>query len=183
MGKIQEIKFEKISFKQFKRDLERDIMKWNTKMFTDTEIEEMYHGIRLPERSTRASAGYDFFAPYCQRVPNDTKYHIMLTGIKVKMPEDIVLMLYPRSGLGVKNNFRLLNTAGVIDSDYYNNEQNEGHIKCMYTARQLTIERGDKFMQGIFIPFKTTSEEITPEEIRAGGFGSTGKANKKESRK
>ena len=172
---MNDIKFEKVSFKQFKYDLERDVIKWNAKMFTDTEIEDMYYSIKLPQRSTKGSAGFDFFAPYSQKAFKDTRYNIMLTGIKAKMPKDVVLILLPRSSLAVKNSFTLVNTTGVIDSDYYNNEQNEGHIKCMYRAKNLLIEKGDKFMQGIFLNYKTTNEEIKPEKIRDGGFGSTGR--------
>ena len=94
------------------------------------------------------------------------------------MEEGWVLMIYPRSGLGFKYRLQLNNTVGVIDSDYYNSD-NEGHIFIKITndsneGKVLNVNEGDGFAQGIFMPFGITEDDEC-EAVRNGGFGSTGK--------
>ena len=81
-------------------------------------------------------------------------------------------MCVPRSGLGFKNGFRLINTAGIIDRDYWRSD-NQGHIICKFSVENgIFLEAGKAFMQGIIIPFiKTSNDDATG--IRNGGFGST----------
>ena len=65
------------------------------------------------------------------------------------------------------------NTIGIIDSDYYNSD-NEGHIMVKFSVdRPLTLHKGDKFCQGIFILYGVTFDD-NADGIRNGGFGSTG---------
>mgnify|MGYP002514300071 CR=1 FL=1 len=94
------------------------------------------------------------------------------------MREDYVLCLYPRSGLGFKYRLQLNNTVGIIDSDYYYSD-NEGHILIKITndsneGRILSLNAGDGFAQGVFLPFGIT-EDDDASGIRNGGFGSTTK--------
>lgn len=85
-----------------------------------------------------------------------------------------LLALLPRSGLGFKNGFRLANTVGVIDSDY-SNADNEGHIMAKALAsKPLALHKGDRFLQGILIPYGLAGEEVMNFAARTGGFGSTG---------
>lgn len=102
------MKFEKVSFKQFRDDM----IKCG---FEEEHLEEMYNSIKLPERSTQGSAGYDFRLPYRVFV-NGGHSDLLPTGIKCMLDDDKVLMLYPRSSLGTKYGFRLLNTTGIIDA-------------------------------------------------------------------
>ncbi len=134
-----------------------------------------YEAIKLPVRATRGSAGYDFFAPVkIELAPGESVK--LATGIRVKIDEGWVLMLYPRSGLGFKYRLQFDNTVGVIDSDYYYSS-NEGHIFIKMTndsrdGKKLVIERGAAFAQGVFIPFGLTyDDDVTA--VRNGGFGST----------
>ena len=89
-----------------------------------------------------------------------------------------MLKLYPRSGLGFKYRLQLNNTVGIIDSDYYNSD-NEGHIFAKITndsneGKTVEIAEGTGFMQGIFIEYGITlDDEVT--DVRNGGFGSTTK--------
>lgn len=169
---MEGIKFEKVSFEEFKRSfLTVDAFA------TDEGIKKYYDNIKLPKRSTSGSAGYDFIAPYQMDVfggLSDT----YPTGIKVKMPKNVVLMLYTRSSLGFFYGIRLANTVGIVDSDYYNNERNEGQIFVKYFSPDahtfLTIQAGEKYMQGVFINYLTTEDDDTTQE-RVGGIGSTGK--------
>ncbi len=92
------------------------------------------------------------------------------------MREGWVLMLFPRSGLGFRHQTRLSNTVGIIDSDYAFAE-NEGHILVSLRNpldRELVIGRGERFCQGIFLPYGLAEEEDEFAE-RRGGFGSTGR--------
>lgn len=85
-----------------------------------------------------------------------------------------MLALFPRSGLGFKHGMRLKNTVGIIDSDYYNAD-NEGHIMAKIDVDYGFIgEEGDRFMQGVFLPYGVTTDDNANGE-RTGGFGSTGK--------
>lgn len=100
------------------------------------------------------------------------------TGIRARMDEDYVLMIYPRSGLGFKFRLQLNNTVGVIDSDYYNAD-NEGHIQCRLTndtneEKTVEIEAGQGMVQGIFMMYGIT-EDDEADGVRTGGFGSTTK--------
>ncbi|MBO5869144.1 MAG: deoxyuridine 5'-triphosphate nucleotidohydrolase [Clostridia bacterium] len=146
-------KFYKVSKEQFNRD--------------------GYEDIKLPRRATSGSAGYDFFAPYDFTL--DLGEEIVIdTGIRARIEDGWVLVILPRSGSGFKFGVRLANTAGVIDSDYFNAD-NEGHIKIKLVAgsKPYSVKKGDAFAQGIFLPYGITEDDETREE-RHGGFGSTG---------
>ena len=145
--------------------------------YTEEEILNIYEEIKLPKRATSGSAGYDFFAPVTLTLkPGETVK--VPTGIRAKMEEDFVLKLYPRSGLGFKYRLQLNNTVGIIDSDYYNSD-NEGHIFAKLTndtneEKTVEIPQNTGFMQGIFLEYGITVDDDVCE-IRNGGFGSTTK--------
>lgn len=166
-------KFEKVSFKQFREDL----IAIAGNVFSEDEISEIYDKIKLPKRATVGSAGYDFFSPYNIMISNKGTVKFP-TGIRVKIDKGWVLKLYPRSGLGFKYRMQLDNTVGIIDSDYYNSD-NEGHIMAKFTNdsrenKAINIKIGEGYMQGIFVPFGITVDDDT-DGIRNGGFGSTTK--------
>ena len=171
-------KFEKVSFEQFKKDW---LDTFNTEGLSDDYnidqlMHEMYDNIKLPKRATTGSAGYDFFAPATIKLPKDFAVKIP-TGIRCKIENGWVLQAYPRSGMGFKHGVSLANTVGIIDSDYYNSN-NEGHIfiklvnDCFPLANELKIETDSAFCQGIFVPFGVT-EDDDADGVRNGGFGST----------
>lgn len=165
--------FEKVSFENFQEAMREAFPE-------ETEIGKIYDEIRLPRRATSGSAGYDFFLTAdIELAPGETVR--IPTGIRARMEDGWVLLLYPRSGLGFKFRLQLNNTVGVIDSDYYYSD-NEGHIFAKITndsneGRTLSLKRGDGFLQGIFMPFGITySDEASGK--RNGGFGSTGRSVK-----
>ena len=133
-----------------------------------------YDEIKLPERKTMKSSGYDIYCPKDVII----KAHCSLiipTGIKARMSDDMFLALYIRSSMAIKKNFRLVNQVGIIDSDYYNNIDNEGHIMvCLYNDNDIDmmIRKGERIVQGIFQSFYVTSDDIV-SDIRIGGIGST----------
>ena len=139
------------------------------------EVAPQVESLPLPKRATRGSAGYDFYAPQAFTLAPGETIKIP-TGIRAKIADGWVLMLFPRSGLGFKFRLQLDNTVGVIDSDYYGSD-NEGHIFVKVTndgktGKTLTVNKGEGFCQGIFLPFGIT-EDDSAEEVRNGGFGST----------
>ncbi len=129
--------------------------------------------IPLPKRATKGSAGYDFVSPLEVTVPAGGSA-LIPTGIRAEMEPGWVLMLFPRSSLGFRHALRLSNTVGVIDSDYAF-AKNEGHIMVKLRnplSEPVTIGRGDRFCQGVFLPYGTAEEE-EDFAVRVGGFGST----------
>lgn len=142
--------------------------------------------INLPQRSTKFSAGYDFEAaqdveivPIWRAIIHklDIKPQLVPTGIKAKFGEDEALFLYNRSSNPIKRFLLMGNGVGVVDSDYYNNSQNEGHIYFQFWNfgfKSQFIKKGDKIGQGIFKKFLLVDSEEKPKNTRSGGHGSTG---------
>ena len=130
-----------------------------------------------PHRNTKYSAGYDFISPIEIIVPAHEMAKIP-TGIKAAMNDDEILYIYPRSSIGFKTGIRLSNTVGIVDADYYNNPDNEGHIFIKFfnpTDKDYQIHIGDKIAQGIFAKYLVVDDEEEIETERSGGLGSTGK--------
>ena len=165
-------KFEKVNFDQFYTGC---VVCFGLE--DKDRCKKIYDAVTLPKRATTGSAGYDFYTPVQMLIkPGETVK--IPTGIRVKMQEDWVLQLFPRSGLGFKYRLQLNNTVGIIDSDYYYSD-NEGHIFAKITNdsnedKTISLNVGDGFMQGIFLPYGIT-ENDDATEIRNGGFGSTTK--------
>ena len=131
--------------------------------------------IPLPKRATAGSAGYDFVSPVDVTVSGGGTA-LIPTGIRAEMRPGWVLLLFPRSSLGFRHALRLSNTVGVIDSDYAF-AKNEGHIMVKLRnplGEAVTIGRGERFCQGVFLPYGTAEEDGDLAE-RSGGMGSTGK--------
>ena len=164
-------RFEKVSFERFVED-------WKDTFETEENVKEIYEAIMLPKRATKGSAGYDFYSPLSFSLnPNETIK--IPTGIRVFMEEGWVLKCYPRSGLGFKYRLQMNNTVGIIDSEYYESD-NEGHIFAKITNdsnenKTVSIKQGEGFMQGIFVEYGITFDDEVNEQ-RNGGFGSTTKA-------
>lgn len=153
--------FEKISFEQFKKDIIDD--------------KSLYEEYNLPKRQTKYSAGYDFEAIFDILLKPGEAKKIPL-GLKVNMNHDEMLMIVVRSSLGFKYNVRMCNQVGIIESDYYNNPNNEGHLFVKLQNEgdsPLLIKKGDRFCQGIFTKFLTIDNEEEIKNTRTSGIGST----------
>lgn len=160
-------KLEKISLKQFIKDT-------NLK-------EEDYNDYSIPKRNTKYSAGYDF-ANLSEFTIDKGQTKLIPTGIKADMECDEVLLLIIRSSLGFKHNIRMCNQVGVIDKDYYNNQNNEGHIFIKIKnegEKPKTFKAHENIAQGIFIKYLTTDNEEQITQERKGGIGSTNKESEK----
>lgn len=139
----------------------------------------VYDGVKMvpkkPTKSTERSACFDLFS-LSEGVVMPNESVKIRTGIKAYMMENEALMLYGRSGMGIKG-LVLANTVGVIDADYYSNESNDGEIiVCLrnlsHTAQQINV--GDKVAQVMFIATLPAVGGEVKNSTRKGGFGSTG---------
>jgi dUTP pyrophosphatase len=131
--------------------------------------------VTLPQRKTAQSAGYDLAAA-ADVVVEPGRVALVPTGLKAYMQPDEVLLLTIRSSLAVKRGLCLANGVGVIDADYADNPDNEGHILVALFnpgTAPVHIARGERIAQGLFVRYLTTVDDAATGQ-RAGGFGSTG---------
>ena len=137
-------------------------------------------GINLPIRKTKGSAGYDFEVAEDVVVPKFEKGQkptIIKTGVKAYMPEDEVLYLYGRSSNFKKKGLMLANNVGVVDSDYYGNEETDGQIMFSvinFRDEDVLIKKGEVVGQGVFSKYLLVDDD-NAQGKRTGGFGSTDK--------
>lgn len=134
-----------------------------------------YDSIKLPKRATKLSAGYDFFVPYDIEIQAKTAKAIF-TGVKAKCEDDEFLMIVVRSSAGIKLRLRLMNQVGIIDADYYGNENNDGHIVITLentSDTDVKLMCGDRIAQGIFMKYLVATGEEEVKNKRIGGTGST----------
>ena len=106
----------------------------------------------------------------------NSKVSLVPTGIKCKIPDGYYLQLSVRSSLPLKHWLILANGVGIIDADYYNNTDNEGHIYFQLINLlpfPIVIKKGECFGQGILLQYGTTSDDQGTNATREGGFGST----------
>ena len=133
-------------------------------------------GVEIPKRKTANSAGYDIAAAETVTL-SPCGATLVPTGLKARMPGDEYLGIHIRSGLSVKKKLGLINGQGIIDSDYYNNHDNEGHIMVAvinYNNYPVIIEKGERIAQGIFYKYFKADHDEHNSIVRQGGFGSTG---------
>jgi len=133
--------------------------------------------VRMPQRKTSLSAGYDLEAAE-DVIIQPGQVALVPTGLKAYMGPGEVLLLAVRSSLAVRRQVTLANGIGVIDADYVDNPDNEGHIMVALAnlgQRPVTIARGERIAQGIFLNYMTTADD-QPGGARVGGIGSTGRS-------
>ena len=136
--------------------------------------------INLPIRKTKFSAGYDIEAAEDCIIPSFKKGNkptLVKTGLKAYMQDDEVLILCNRSSNPSKKGLVMANSIGVIDKDYYENPDNDGHFMFSFfniKDEDIEIKKGDVIGQGIFQKYLVTDDDKAEGE-RVGGFGSTSK--------
>jgi dUTP pyrophosphatase len=145
----------------------------------DINIIKMYPAVKLPEYKTDGAACFDISA-YFHNSPIDTIYvhdtAEIETGLIFEIPKNYVLLIFSRSGHGFKDDVRLANCVGVIDSDY------RGEVKIKLTndsnKRKFKVSHGDRIAQGMIVPAPQWSfkqvKELTSTARGKGGMGSTG---------
>lgn len=144
-------------------------------------------GVQLPTQATIGSAGYDFYCledtiiepmlsfSILTQTPKYNKPTLVATGVKAYMKQDEVLELHVRSSVALKQGLSLANNTGIIDTTYYSNPDNDGHIMFMLqntTPYPILLKQGERVGQGIFKNYLKADEGNSKEE-RTGGFGST----------
>lgn len=170
-------RFEKVSFEEFKKACAKS---W-IHVLGDEDLKLVYDDIKLPERSTKRSSGYDFFLPGLLPLRIYKGASVLIpTGIRCVFLEDgYDLSIYPRSSMGFKYRVHLDNGVGIIDNDYFEAD-NEGHIMIKLSCDPrncdvIAIAPGDKFVQGIIREFfLAEGDEEVEKKDRDGGMGSTG---------
>lgn len=137
-------------------------------------------GINLPVRKTKSSAAYDLEAAEDIVLPSfekGSKPILIPTGLKAYMQPDEMLVIVPRSSSPKKQGISYPHSMGVIDADYYENPDNDGHIfvQCINLKdEEVKIKKGEAVGQAIFQKFLTIDNDQA-DGIRTGGFGSTDK--------
>lgn len=169
------MRFEKVSFEVFKKDVIDNIGG-----VTEEAVKKAYESIKLPERKTKYSAGYDVCTPFAFYIPAGAKC-VIPTGIRVVFSEDEMetwhLQMYVRSSVGIKDGIVLTNGTGVIDPDYHL-AKNEGDMMlALYNTSDTHVyyDAGDRICQAVFAIHGLT-ENDKASGARLGGVGSTGKA-------
>ena len=165
------MRFEKVSFEAFRKDG----LKYG---WTEEAIRVAYDNVKLPERKTKYSAGYDFFSPL-KFTLNPGHQITIPTGIKVVFrPEEKKmwhLCLYIRSSVGITRQVVMSNQTGIIDPDFADNPDNEGDMLIALKNlgdhyRHFNV--GDRVIQGVF-KIHGITEDDNAEGERTGGVGST----------
>ena len=134
-------------------------------------------GVIIPLRKTSKSAGYDIVALIDEDVYLNPGQSVNLaTGLKACMEDDEVMLLFIRSSLGIKKGITLSNSCAVIDADYYNNPDNDGHfiLNVINTSNEVQcIPARSRVAQAVFVKYLTVDNDKATGE-RIGGIGSTG---------
>ena len=154
--------------------------------------------INLPIRKTANSVGYDIEAAEDTLIPSiwktvftnmgkffkgqsdyePIKPTLVKTGIKSYFGEDEVLILANRSSNPGKKGLVMANSIGIIECDYYENPDNDGHLMYAYYnffPTDTTINKHDTVGQAYFQHFLTADNDLSTNAKRTGGFGSTDK--------
>lgn len=195
------VEFEKVSKDQYIKDWCR---LYGSDSQDKTVIGKIWDDIKLPQPSTFEAAGFDFFIPFSVDLVKGDSI-VIPTGIRCKMKKNTCLLFLPRSSSGFNYHLTIANTVPLIDGDYYYTD-NEGHImiklifggfenaplialaherdsdaflhvaKDMTTPRELVMNKGDKFVQGLATKYyHSKSTDKSKVKVRKGGIGSTGK--------
>lgn len=167
------MRFEKVRYEAF----EHDMMQYRPINFMGGETREAYDKIKLPERKTKYSAGYDICCPIDITIPSGQR-RVIPTGIKVVFEEDEMeiwhLQMFVRSSVGIKDGVVLTNGTGVIDSDYqFGNNDGDMMLALLNTSEKLVkYKAGDRICQAVFMIHGITSNDKASGD-RTGGIGST----------
>ena len=136
--------------------------------------------INLPVRKTKYSAAYDLEAAEETIIPSfksGMKPTLIPTGLKAYMQGDEVLKLFPRSSGPKKQGVLFPHSVGIIDKDYYGNEDNDGHllVQCINIKDEdVIIKKGEAIAQAMFQKYLIIDDD-NANGTRTGGFGSTDK--------
>jgi dUTP pyrophosphatase len=148
-------------------------------MTVTLKVKKLYNNIELPKFATEGSAAFDIkAATHHVLAPGD--HTLVKTGLAFEVPDGYALLVFSRSGHGAKNEVRLSNCVGVIDSDYRGELMiaMKDDRNVLYEGEEFFVNAGDRVAQGILIPIPKVElvevEELSSTVRGTGGFGSTG---------
>ena len=156
----------------------------NTPLALTVPVKVLPHGegLPLPSYETKQSAGMDLAAAVPENEPvvlAPGKRALVPTGLTLELPADFEAQIRPRSGLAFKHGISLVNAPGTIDADY---RGEVGVLLINLGEDSFTINRGDRIAQMVIAPVTQVRLEavldVSDTERGAGGFGSTGIAQK-----
>lgn len=142
----------------------------------DGSYELLYPDARIPEYSTKTASGADIFAAE-EIVIEPHSLGMVHTGISVWFPDNEAFIVLSRSSMP-KMGLILANGVGLFENDYFHNPSNDGEILfCFYnyTDKPVRVEKGLRIGQGVFILIERAEGAVYRDNVRQGGFGSTGK--------
>jgi dUTP pyrophosphatase len=139
------------------------------------KVKKLHPDAIIPSYATEGSACFDISSIKDSYVEEDEP-EVFGTGLAFEIPEDHVMLIFSRSGHGFKENIRLSNCVGVIDSDF----RGELKVKLMMDqAGWFRVIKGERIAQGLVLPIKQVTfeevEELSNTARGTGGLGSTGK--------
>ena len=139
----------------------------------NVKVKKLSEDAILPTYATGGSACFDLYT--AEETAAFTDSGIFKTGLAFEIPEGYVMLVYSRSGHGFKNDIRLANCVGVIDSDY----RGELLIKLTIDSNLIhVIGKGERIAQAMIVPYQSVLfeevDELGTTERGVGGFGSTG---------
>lgn len=145
----------------------------------ELKIKRLHPDVELPSYGTDGAACFDLhcYAPGAvPTVMGPNAAATFNTGLSVEIPPGFAMLIFSRSGHGFKNDVRLANCVGVIDSDY------RGEIAVRLAADRhvwsLPVDHGDRIAQAMLVPVERVQfievEELSDTARGSGGFGSTG---------
>ena len=141
----------------------------------EINIRKLFHEVRTPVYSSDGANCFDIFTPFSGRI-NSFDSVVVNTGVAFDIPADYCLLLFSRSGHGFKNDVRLSNCVGVVDSDFTGPVQ----VKLRNDSKQVFwFEEGDRIAQGLLVltpKIKFREVDFFDKQTERGenGFGSTG---------
>lgn len=169
------MKFQKIRIQDYKAYMHDVAMKNMADILIDRNVQYFMNELPIPQRATSGSAGYDFVLPYDVVIEPHERV-LVATGIRVQLDPDKVLLMFIRSSLS-KQGIELGNQVSVIDSDYYDNPTNGGHIfeyLINHTDKRVILPKGTRAFQGVIVQYFVTEDDaVGSGRLRVGGFGST----------
>lgn len=154
----------------------------------EVKVKKMFDDVQLPEYATPGSACFDIRA-YITKDDNwdETRWFtdkaVFKTGLQFEVPDNHVMLVFSRSGHGFKNDVRLSNCVGVIDSDYRGellvklSKDDMHQTKHGGGQKTFAVKNGDRIAQGMIIPYEQVqfvlADKLSDTERGEGGFGST----------
>jgi dUTP pyrophosphatase len=151
-------------------------------MVVKLKVKKLHPNAKIPEYQTKGAAGFDISgiddgeSGGADELIENGGSKIFRTGLAFEIPEDHVMLVFSRSGMGFKNNLRLANCVGVIDEDY------RGELLVKLTndgMNDVSIQKDSRIAQGVILKLPEVeieeTDDLSETERGANGFGSTGK--------